>query len=121
MAGAFHQGMRTASQTAYAPSSNNPVPVGADLKSGISGAGYTEAITTHGGTSPYTFSISSGALPTGCTLNSTSGIISGTPTVTGSFSFTVSVTDSSGNSGSQAFVITVTTGTSGGYAYAFVG
>jgi large repetitive protein len=48
-----------------------------------------------GGTSPYIFSISAGTLPAGLTLNSDTGMIGGTPTTAGPYSFTVEVTDSS--------------------------
>jgi len=50
-------------------------------------------LTTSGGTSPYTFSINSGSLPAGVTLDS-SGLLSGTPNVDGTFSFNVHVVDS---------------------------
>lgn len=49
--------------------------------------------STSGGTPPYTFSVLSGALPTGVTLNTSSGIISGTPTAVGTFTFAIEVTD----------------------------
>jgi hypothetical protein len=56
---------------------------------------YSQSCTVTGGTQPYkNYSISSGALPGGLTLNATSGVISGTPTTAGAFSFTVSVNDS---------------------------
>jgi hypothetical protein len=48
-----------------------------------------------GGVSPYAFSLATGSLPIGMTLSS-SGILGGTPSGTGSFSFTVLVLDSSG-------------------------
>ena len=54
---------------------------------------YTATLTASGGTTPYTWSISSGTLPSGLTLNSNSGIISGTPTATGTFSFVAQVSD----------------------------
>ncbi|WP_394891006.1 Ig domain-containing protein [Mesorhizobium sp. AaZ16] len=50
---------------------------------GTAYAGFTVSAT--GGTAPYTFSVASGALPTGITLNSSTGAVSGTPTVSGSF------------------------------------
>jgi hypothetical protein len=53
---------------------------------------------------PYTFSAT--GLPTGLTLSS-SGTISGTPTVTGTFSYTVTITDSAGNKGTVGCSVTV--------------
>lgn len=52
-----------------------------------------------------TFSVTSGSLPTGLVLSG--GVIQGTPTVMGTYSFTVQVTDSTG-SASQAFSLTIT-------------
>lgn len=46
-----------------------------------------------GGTAPYAWSITSGALPNGLTLNAATGQITGTPTMEGTSSFTVRVTD----------------------------
>lgn len=58
---------------------------------------YSSQLNAAGGTGPYTFSIINGTLPTGLTL-STSGLISGTPTVhySGAFLVTFQVTDSTG-------------------------
>ena len=47
-----------------------------------------------GGKTPYTWSISAGALPAGLTQSSTTGAITGTPSAAGPFNFTVRVTDS---------------------------
>jgi hypothetical protein len=52
-------------------------------------------MTATGGTPAYTWSITAGALPGGLTLAASSGIISGTPTATGTFNFTAAVTDNS--------------------------
>jgi hypothetical protein len=60
------------------------------------------------GTSPFTFAVSAGSLPAGLNLNTSSGVISGTPTASGSYSFTIQVTNAVG-SVSQAFSGTVTT------------
>ncbi|MGA8026351.1 MAG: putative Ig domain-containing protein [Bryobacteraceae bacterium] len=63
------------------------------------GIGYSATCTASGGTAPYTWSISSGALPDGITLSSTTGssiTISGTPKAdaAGAYSYTVQVSDS---------------------------
>lgn len=69
----------------------------ASLKSWATGQpGYIDTLTAVGGRGAYTWSISAGTLPTGLTLNSSTGIISGTPTVAGTYAITVQVTDSGG-------------------------
>jgi hypothetical protein len=60
------------------------------------GTAYTSSLGISGGSSPFTYSISSGSLPPGLTLNSTTGVISGTPTTPGSYTFTSKVVDSNG-------------------------
>lgn len=50
--------------------------------------------TVNGGKAPLTFSISAGSLPPGLKLTASSGQISGTPTTTGTYNFTLTVTDS---------------------------
>ncbi len=57
-----------------------------------SGAGVT--LQAASGTPPYAWSITTGTLPSGLTLSS-AGLISGTPSQTGTSTFTVQVTDSS--------------------------
>jgi plastocyanin len=64
------------------------------LPAGSTGTPYSATLKVAGGTAPYFWSLKSGSLPTGLTLSS-SGTISGTPTATGTFAFTVKVTDSS--------------------------
>jgi len=71
------------------------------------GTAYSQTISASGGTAPYTYSISTGALPAGLTLNSSTGVLSGTPTAGGSFSFTVKATDSNSATGTQAYTLTV--------------
>jgi uncharacterized repeat protein (TIGR03803 family) len=67
------------------------------LSNGMSGTAYNEAVTATGGLGPYKWALSSGALPSGLTLNTTNGTISGTPTVAGSFKFSITVADSEGS------------------------
>lgn len=77
------------------------------LPDGQQGVAYSQALAAAGGTFAYTWSISGGALPAGLTLNATTGVISGTPTASGTASFTVTVTDSSGWTDSQALSLTI--------------
>src|SRR5271165_436266 len=65
----------------------NPLPVGAI------GDTYREGLAATGGQQPYTWTIDSGALPPGLSLTP-DGVISGTPTTVGNYSFTLRVTDS---------------------------
>ncbi|WP_345293493.1 autotransporter domain-containing protein [Luteimonas vadosa] len=70
---------------------------------------YSQTLTassTNGGTGPYTFGVTAGSLPAGLTLSS-SGLISGTPTATGTFNFTVQATSSNGFSGTRAYSLVV--------------
>lgn len=65
----------------------------ATLPPGTGGVAYAQTLTASGGNPPYTFAVSAGALPAGLALAG-SGALSGTPTVAGSFSVTISATDS---------------------------
>ncbi len=67
----------------------------ATLPNGTVGTAYSGTVATTGGAGSLAFSIASGALPTGLSLNSTTGAITGTPSAYGTFTFTVSVLDAS--------------------------
>jgi putative Ig domain-containing protein len=58
------------------------------------GLPYSQALTASGGAPPYAWSVVSGALPNGIGLSTSAGVLSGTPTATGSFTFGVGVSDS---------------------------
>ena len=66
------------------------------------GAAAAQAITASGGTAPYTFAVTAGALPAGLAL-SAAGALSGTPTAAGAYSFTVTATDAGANTGTRAY------------------
>jgi hypothetical protein len=78
------------------------------LPDGLVGGPYSSALNASGGSTPYSWSVLSGSLPNGLTLNS-AGSISGTPTVAGSFPFTMQVKDAAGQSASGNFTINVVT------------
>ena len=63
------------------------------LANATSGTAYSTTLAATGGQSPYKWSLASGTLPTGMTLN-TSGVLAGPPSQNGTFNFTVSATDS---------------------------
>ena len=65
------------------------------------GVAFSQPFTATGGATPYSYSVMSGSLPTGLTLAST-GLLSGTPTQTGSFLITVRATDANGCAGVSA-------------------
>lgn len=68
------------------------------------GLAYTQTITATGGIAPYSYAVTAGALPEGLTLNTTTGVISGTPLGSGPASFTITVTDSTGGTAARASV-----------------
>ena len=65
------------------------------LPGGIVGVAYSATLAATGGITPYAWKVTSGSLPAGLSLNASSGAITGTPSASGTSSFTVTVTDSS--------------------------
>ncbi|MBA4696663.1 MAG: putative Ig domain-containing protein [Legionella sp.] len=71
-------------------SMNASVPVAASL---VVGNSYTQTNTPVGGTAPYTYTLISGAVPSGTTFNTSNGTVQGTLTTAQSFSYTVRIND----------------------------
>ncbi|MEP7089199.1 MAG: putative Ig domain-containing protein, partial [Nocardioidaceae bacterium] len=71
------------------------------------GAAYSTQLTATNGTSPFVWSVSSGTLPAGLTLNATTGLLSGTPTAGGSSTFTVKIVDASAQSATRSVTLVV--------------
>ncbi|KAA6458306.1 hypothetical protein DYQ86_20540 [Acidobacteria bacterium AB60] len=76
------------------------------LPEASTGVPYQDSLTASGGTSPYTWKVNSGSLPTGLSLSG-SGIISGTPAATGSSKFTVQVADAASATRSATLTLAV--------------
>jgi sugar lactone lactonase YvrE len=67
----------------------------ATLPAATVGTAYNQTVSASGGAKPYRFSLASGVLPAGLTLNGATGAITGTPTAAATASFTVKATDAS--------------------------
>lgn len=79
----------------------------ATLPNGTVGTPYNQVITANGGAGPFTFSITSGALPSPLVLNGATGAITGTPTTPGTYNFTITATDPNVCQGSRAYSIII--------------
>ena len=66
------------------------------LLPGLVGTPYSQSLEVRGGRPPYVFSVDNGSLPSGLTLNATTGVLSGTPTSSSTFGITFRVTDANG-------------------------
>ena len=115
------------SQGTYSITVNPPLPLkvvlpasGSTLTPGTVGVAYTQNFFHTGGVAPYPWSVASGQLPPGLALkspfapNDNNSELAGTPTQNGTFKFTMTVTDSSGQSASQKFSLTIKQNQNGG-------
>jgi hypothetical protein len=84
------------------------------LPSATSGISYSDNLSATGGMTPYKWSMSAGALPSGVNLQS-GGSLSGTTTATGTYSLTLQVSDSSSpqQTASRTFTLNVNTAMTG--------
>jgi hypothetical protein len=79
----------------------------ATLPDAVAGTSYSFTFTATGGRAPYTWRISDGALPAGLALNATSGVVSGSPSESGTFNFTVEATDAAGLKATRVHTLVV--------------
>jgi uncharacterized repeat protein (TIGR01451 family) len=76
------------------------------LSNGTVGVSYNQTVIASGGETPYTLSVYNGALPPGLLLLP-SGVLSGTPTASGSYTFTLVAYDGEGCPGFQTYTMAV--------------
>jgi hypothetical protein len=110
--------------TPYRSADHNPILVGLNLScpsvaigpdtlpNGTAGTPYNQPLTASGGLPPYSFSVTGGTFPDGLSL-SPAGVISGTPTKTGTYSFTVTVNAGAGCVGIRNYSLAVSCPTIG--------
>jgi len=81
-----------------------------ELPDGYMGVAYDSLVESRGGTQPYQFSVQSGQLPPGLSLNSNTGVLDGTPTSLGTYNFTILCTDMSSpqRTDTQDFTVSIT-------------
>ncbi|MER8879978.1 putative Ig domain-containing protein [Mesorhizobium sp. M0684] len=78
----------------------------ASLPNPVYNQAYSQQLAASGGAVPYTFALTSGTLPSGISFDAI-GLLSGTPTNTGTFDFTAVATDQNRKSGSKAYSVTI--------------
>ena len=78
------------------------------LPNGDVGVSYLQTISVSGGLAPYSFSVTAGALPAGLTLDPSTGVISGTPTMVETANFTITAVDAQTCAKSQDYTIDIT-------------
>lgn len=99
--------MATTSQELTLIVNSAPVIARNSLPHGKVGKNYSQFIPVAGGTSPYTWTVSAGSLPSGLSLDSDTGIISGTPDQIDTETFTIEVQDSNSSTTSKTFTLVV--------------
>ena len=93
-----------------------PAPVAvatSSLRAADASTQYTAPLSATGGIAPYTWSLATGALPSGIHLLPSSGVITGTTTLTGSYPFTAKVTDAASNSATRSLTLAVSAAKNG--------
>ena len=68
---------------------------------------YSQSVIVAGGTDPITWSIISGNLPVGLALDSSTGVVSGVPTVVGVYNFAVQVSDANSATDTKSYSIEI--------------
>src|SRR5207253_5870271 len=76
------------------PPNSGPLTItNSGLPEGRTGNAYDAAFTASGGTQPYTWTVSQGNIPQGLALSQNGGDLAGMPGTSGSYAFTIKLTD----------------------------
>ncbi|OGW41977.1 MAG: hypothetical protein A2X57_03860, partial [Nitrospirae bacterium GWD2_57_8] len=113
-AGSYSAGIKVVDENNSTASATVSIAVAAqlvidtpNLSSGLISRPYSDDLAAMGGTPPYTWSVLSGSLPDGLTMNGTSGAIAGIPGSAGTFTCTVQVTDAASESAAAAVFLSI--------------
>lgn len=98
----------TTSATTLVPLSISPGS-NSTITGGTVGSTYSQQLSCTGGTGSYTYTVSTGTLPPGISL--ASGVLSGTPSTAGTYSFTLQATDTANNTATATYSLTIASGT----------
>jgi hypothetical protein len=111
-------GSAKASATVSVASASTATPLTittTDVPPAETGVFYNASVIARGGTPPYSWNVSAGSLPQGLTLDSSTALISGSTSQSGTFTFAAMVTDSAAQSAGQTFNLSVTTPAAGNF------
>jgi uncharacterized protein (TIGR03437 family) len=81
--------------------------LGSTLPNGDVNSFYRQSLIASGGAGPYMWQVKTGGLPAGVSIDANTGLLSGTPTTAGNYSFTIQLKDSAGAIVTQDFVVTI--------------
>jgi hypothetical protein len=111
--GAADNGLYASAAVTVAPVAQLAITTSTLATSNV-GMSYSAPLSATGGALPYQWSLASGTLPSGIQLQS-SGLVSGTTSMSGSYTFTAKVNDSAGNTSTRALTLSVSSLSATGY------
>ncbi len=97
----------SSTETLPPPVTIPPFITATNLPDGVVGVAYSATVTVVGGASPLSFSVTTGMLPAGLMLNTSTGEITGTPTTVEVQTFTVRVSDSQSRTDDQQYTVRI--------------
>lgn len=94
-------------QTAFTIYDQVSMTSSTSMPTGIINNPYSFTHNAAGGTTPYAWSVASGSLPAGLSIDSSTGLVTGTPTVAGTSYFSVKVEDASGSAATRSYSVEI--------------